>query len=269
MGRKWVCGMIEARNIRKMFTRNVLIDGKKKSVREEFFAVDDISLKAENGQIIGILGPNGAGKTTLLRILGTLMQPTSGEILIRNKQGEFETDPVKMKQNIGYLSGNTKLYHRLSSREMLSMLGEVYGLDQNVCNRRIEHIFQVLDMDSFGDNRIEKLSTGQTQRANIARCLIHDPDLYIFDEPTLGLDVISADAIVNFMKEQKKQKKTVLYSTHYLEEAQFLCDNIYMIYQGRIVRSGSPERILEETKTGNLRDAFHIVMEEVKGEEEK
>lgn len=262
--RECIQGMIEARNIKKMFTRNVLVGGKKKSMREEFYAVDGISIKADAGQIVGILGPNGAGKTTLLRILGTLMQPTEGEVLIRNKAGEYEKDPVMMKQNIGYLSGNTKLYHRLSTREMLKMLGEVYGLNKELCTERIAHIFDVLDMESFGDNRIEKLSTGQTQRANIARCLIHDPDLYIFDEPTLGLDVISADAIVNFMKEQKKHGKTVLYSTHYLEEAQFLCDHIYMIYQGKIVRKGSPGQILEETGTNNLRDAFHIVMDEVK-----
>lgn len=265
--------MIEAKHIKKMFTRNVLEEtekkrgnlAKKKSVKEEFYAVNDISLEAKAGEIVGILGPNGAGKTTLLRILGTLMEPTEGEVFIKNKQGKYETDPVKMKQNIGYLSGNTKLYHRLSTREMLSMLGEIYGMSREECSRQIEKIFSVLDMESFGDNRIEKLSTGQTQRANIARCLIHDPDLYIFDEPTLGLDILSADAIVNFMKSQKERGKTVLYSTHYLEEAQFLCDRIYMIYQGRIVTTGSPEKIMKDTETNNLRDAFHVLMNQVKG----
>ena len=263
--------MIEAKNIKKMFTRNVLqedgrLGAKKKSVKEEFFAVDDITIEAKKGEIVGILGPNGAGKTTLLRILGTLMEPTEGEVLIKNKQDQYETDPVLMKQNIGYLSGNTKLYHRLSTREMLSMLGEIYGMSRSECDKQINEIFTVLDMESFGDNRIERLSTGQTQRANIARCLIHDPDLYIFDEPTLGLDILSADAIVNFMKSQKERGKTVLYSTHYLEEAQFLCDRIYMIYQGKIVKTGSPEQVMQETGTNNLRDAFHIVMDEVKGE---
>lgn len=258
--------MIEAKHIKKQFTRTVLEEdekkmlGKKKSVKEEFFAVDDISIKAERGQIVGILGPNGAGKTTLLRILGTLMEPTEGEVLIRNKEDEYVTDPVEMKRNIGYLSGNTKLYHRLSTREMLMMLGEIYGMSKEECEERIRQIFEVLNMESFGDNRIERLSTGQTQRANIARCLIHNPDLYIFDEPTLGLDIISADAIVGFMKEQKKIGKTVLYSTHYLEEAQFLCDNIYMIYKGKIVMTGSPEEIMTKTETNNLRDAFHVIM---------
>ena len=146
---------------------------------------------------------------------------------------------------------------------MLYMLGEIYGIEKSEVEKRIEEICSILNMESFIDNRIEKLSTGQTQRASIARCLIHDPDIYIFDEPTLGLDILSADAIVNFMKEQKQRGKTVLYSTHYLEEAQFLCDRILMIYQGKIVRVGSPAEILNECQTDNLRDAFHYVMKEV------
>jgi sodium transport system ATP-binding protein len=115
-------------------------------------------------------------------------------------------------------------------------------------------------MSSFIDNCIERLSTGQTQRASIARCLIHDPSIYIFDEPTLGLDIVSADAIVDFMKGQKEKGKTVLYSTHYLEEAQFLCDRILMINEGRIVAEGTPAGLMERTGTGNLREAFHKIL---------
>jgi hypothetical protein len=166
------------------------------------------------------------------------------------------TDPVQIKQNIGYLSGNTKLYHRLSTREMLRMLGEIYEMPKEAVEKRIEEIVQVLDMGAFIDNRIEKLSTGQTQRASIARCLIHSPAIYIFDEPTLGLDILSADAIVTFMKQQKEAGKTVLYSTHYLEEAQFLCDRIIMIDKGKIMIEGSPAEIMEQTQTRTLREAF-------------
>ncbi len=263
--------MIIADNLCKQFERTVLSEeqkglggkGKKKGKKESFYAVDHISFQVEKGEILGILGPNGAGKTTLLRMLGTLMEPTDGTVYIENKDGEKVTDPVQLKKAIGYLSGNTKLYHRMSTREMLYMLGEIYEIEKSEVEKRIEEISRVLDMESFMDNRIEKLSTGQTQRASIARCLIHDPDIYIFDEPTLGLDILSADAIVSFMKEQKQRGKTVLYSTHYLEEAQFLCDRILMIYQGKIVREGSPAEILNECQTDNLRDAFHCVMKEV------
>lgn len=257
--------MITVENLTKKFTRTVQPDAaesgqakqkKKQTQKEEFYAVDHISFSVTQGEIVGILGPNGAGKTTLLRMLGTLMEPTEGRVILTDETGKQMTDPVQIKQNIGYLSGNTKLYHRLSTREMLCMLGEIYGMPKEAVEKRIEEIIQVLDMGAFIDNRIEKLSTGQTQRASIARCLIHSPAIYIFDEPTLGLDILSADAIVTFMKQQKEAGKTVLYSTHYLEEAQFLCDRIIMIDKGKIMIEGSPAEIMEKTQTGSLREAF-------------
>lgn len=264
--------MIIADDLCKQFERTVLSGSakttfgkkqKKTGKKETFYAVNHVSFSVEQGEILGILGPNGAGKTTLLRMLGSLMEPTQGKVSIKNKEGEILTDPVDLKKSIGYLSGNTRLYHRMSTREMLYMLAEIYGIAKTEAEERIARISEVLDMESFIDNRIEKLSTGQTQRASIARCLIHEPDIYIFDEPTLGLDILSADAIVSFMKEQKERGKTVLYSTHYLEEAQFLCDRILMIYQGKVVREGSPEEIMEACGAQNLREAFHFVMKEV------
>lgn len=249
--------MITVENLTKKFTRTGQAKHRKKQTKkEEFYAVDHISFSVTQGEIVGILGPNGAGKTTLLRMLGTLMEPTEGRVILTDEAGNQMTDPVQIKQNIGYLSGNTKLYHRLSTREMLRMLGEIYEMPKEAVEKRIEEIVQVLDMGAFIDNRIEKLSTGQTQRASIARCLIHSPAIYIFDEPTLGLDILSADAIVTFMKQQKEAGKTVLYSTHYLEEAQFLCDRIIMIDKGKIMIEGSPAEIMEQTQTRTLREAF-------------
>jgi len=264
--------MIRAENLSKVFVKSLIEDdkqkktkfsllGKGKEVKKEFYAVNHLNFEIKKGEIVGILGPNGAGKTTLLRMLGKLMEPTEGCVVIEDEEGNPITDTVLMKKQIGYLSGNTKLYRRFSTREMLQMLGEIYGLSSEECEKRINEIFQVLDMEGFGDNQIDKLSTGQMQRASIARCLIHDPEIYIFDEPTLGLDIISADAIVQFMKGQKKLGKTVLYSTHYLEEAQYMCDRILMIYSGEIVEQGSPEEIMERHAVTNLRDAFHKIME--------
>ena len=118
-------------------------------------------------------------------------------------------------------------------------------------------------MDAFLDNRIEKLSTGQTQRASIARCLVHDPQVYIFDEPTLGLDIISSAAIIDFMKRERERGKTVLYSTHYMEEAEYLCDRIVLIHQGKIIREGPPAELKERTKKDSLRDVFSgLILEE-------
>ncbi len=180
----------------------------------------------------------------------------------------FPSALLDKKKYIGYLSGNTKLYNRFSTREMLKILANVYGMGKEETDKRIEFIEEVLEMGNFIDNRIEKLSTGQTQRANIARCLIHSPEIYIFDEPTLGLDVISSDAIVNFMKKEKEEGKTVLYSTHYMEEAQYLCDHIFMIYKGKRIAYGTPAQLMEETGTDNLRDTFKALIKKEGGSDE-
>jgi len=252
--------MIRATNLCKQFEQSIK-EGKK-TRKVEFLAVDHASLYAKEGEIVGILGPNGAGKTTLLRMLGMLMTPTEGELELTDASGNLITDVTGKKGTIGYLSNNTKLYPRFSIREYLHFLGELYDHSEAEIEARIGHIFEVLDMESFGDNRIDKLSTGQTQRASIARCLMADPQLYILDEPTLGLDILSADAIIRFMQEQKESGKTVLYSTHYLEEAEVLCDRIYMICKGKIVAHGTPAELKAQTQTDTLRKAFHAIYDE-------
>lgn len=248
--------MIEARELTKQFVRTL-----KKGKKEQFFAVDHVSFVAKQGEILGILGPNGAGKTTLLRMLGSLMEPTEGMVVVTDKDGRQMTAKSDLKRHIGYLSENTKLYGRFTVREMLAIFGELYGFTVGECNVKINWICDLLDMEEFIDNRIEKLSTGQKQRTSIARCLIHDPDIYIFDEPTLGLDIISSKAIIDFMKQEKERGKSVLYSTHYMEEAEFLCDRIVMINKGHIMAVGTPQELKEQTGTGNLRDTFFAFME--------
>ncbi len=251
--------MIEAEALCKQFERSVRRG--RRTVKEPFLAVDHISLQARPGEIVGILGPNGAGKTTLLRMLGRLMTPTGGSIRLTDADGRVIEGEARQKAAIGYLSGNTKLYPRFSIREYLRFLGELYGLDREQIRDRTEEISRVLNMEGFLDNRIEKLSTGQTQRASIARCLMADPQNYILDEPTLGLDVLSAEAVIRFMREQKDRGKTVLYSTHYLEEAQLLCDRICMICDGRIAAQGTPADLMRQTGKDSLREAFHAVYE--------
>lgn len=248
--RKGNCDMIKADHLVKTFIRN-----EKKNKKSEIKAVDDISLTVKEGEIVGILGPNGAGKTTLLRMMSKLMRPTGGQVSIRIGETEV-TDETEIKRHIGYLSNNTKLYGRLSTRELLQMLGTIYGIREETVEERVGQISRILSMESFLDNRIEKLSTGQTQRASIARCLVHDPQVYIFDEPTLGLDIISSAAIIDFMKRERERGKTVLYSTHYMEEAEYLCDRIAMIHHGRIISEGTPEELKTKTGKESLRDVF-------------
>ena len=272
--------MIQGVDLCKRFRRTITQkDGKnssksKKLIREknvDFFAVNHVNIEANAGEVLGLLGPNGAGKTTLLRMLGCLMEPTSGQVIINDRENNIIAKNEDMKLRIGYLSGNTKLYHRFSCRELLSIMGEIYGLEKSVVNERIERICSILKMEEFIDNRIERLSTGQTQRANISRCLIHEPDIYIFDEPTLGLDIISSQAIIEFMKNEKERGKTIIYSTHYMEEAQYLCDRIVMMHQGQIIDQGSPEELMRKTETDNLRDTFQTIIkkrEEIKASDE-
>lgn len=242
--------MLVADNLVKVFVKN-----EKRGRKTEFNAVDGISIQVAEGEIVGILGANGAGKTTLLRMLGGLMKPTSGEVAFL-LDGEQLLDELKIKGQIGYLSSNTKLYGRLSTRELLSMIGNIHGLENSEIEKRIDEISDVLNMGDFIDNRIEKLSTGQTQRASISRCLIHNPKMYIFDEPTLGLDIISSSAIIEFMKKEKKSGKGVVYSTHYMEEAEYLCDRIVMIDKGKIVKMGTLDELKMETGKENLREIF-------------
>lgn len=252
--------MIAAKELTKQFVRTV-----KKGKKEEFYAVDHVSFEAKDGEILGILGPNGAGKTTLLRMLGCLMEATEGEVTITDKDGTEITDKESLKGKIGYLSENTKLYGRFSVRELLTLFAELYGFSKEEIEEKIQAICDLLKMEEFIDNRIEKLSTGQKQRTSIARCLIHNPDIYIFDEPTLGLDVISSKAIIDFMKQERERGKTVLYSTHYMEEAEFMCDRIVMINKGNIIASGTPQELKDETETTNLRDAFFAYIEGAEG----
>lgn len=245
--------MLEVKDLKKKFTKQ-----EKNKKTHEFYANNGISFKANDGTIIGILGPNGAGKTTLLRMVGGILEPTSGTISFDGLN--YEQNELEIKRSIAYLSGNTKIYNTISCYELLKMCADIYGVDKNIIEERIKEISDKLNMHEFLYNKIANLSTGQVQRVNIARCLIHNPKYYILDEATSGLDIISSQIILNFIKEEKQKGKTILYSTHYMEEAENICDYCFMINKGVIVKEGTPDKIKKDTKTSNLRDAFFSVI---------
>ena len=245
--------MIEVKNVKKKF-----IKWNEKKQKTEFYANKGISLEAHDGEIVGILGPNGAGKTTLLRMIAGILNPTEGEIFFDKKN--YQENEIEIKKQIAYLSGNTKIYNSLSAYELLKMCCEFYDVDPDKIEKRIKEVSETLNMQDFLYNRIENLSTGQTQRVNIARCLIHDPKYYILDEATSGLDVISSQIILDFIKKEKARGKTILYSTHYMEEAENICDLVLMINKGYIIKEGTPADIRKSTKTTNLRDAFFALI---------
>ena len=247
--------LIEIKNISKEFIK-VDESGKKVS----FYADDDISFEVHDGEILGLLGPNGAGKTTLLRMIAGIMRPTSGEIIIGDKK--YDKDAITLKKNISFLSGNTKLYKDISPVELLKMCAGYYGMDKDIIDKRINEVVKRFDMDSFKNQRIGNLSTGQVQRVGVARCVLHDPHYYILDEATSGLDIISSQVILDFIKEEKDKNKCIIYSTHYMEEAENICDRVVLIDKGKIIAIGTPKEIEERTNTTNIRDAFFQLIKE-------
>ncbi len=220
----------------------------------DFYALKDVSFSVEKGEIFGLLGPNGAGKTTMLRILSTIMTQTEGHVSVNG----FDSlkKPEALKQSIGFLSGNTKLYKKLTPVETMRFFGSFYGIDKSVLESRIEEILHRLDMESFKNRVIEKLSTGQVQKTSIARCMIHDPQVYILDEPTLGLDILTSRSIIDFIKSEKSNGKTIIFSTHYMEEADSLCDRIGLIHKGHLIQTGTIDKLKADTGKQNIRDIF-------------
>ena len=245
--------MLEVRNVTKKFVKK-----NKNSQSEEFLADNDISFTAKEGEVVGIIGPNGAGKTTLLRMIAGIMEPTSGEVLIDSKT--HQEDMIGIKKKIAFLSGNTKLYKDISPYELLEMTGSYYEVDKKTLEKRIKAIVKKFNMESFLHQKIATLSTGQYQRTSIARCLVHNPEYYILDEATSGLDVISSKSILDFIKEVKEENKCIIYSTHYMEEAENICDKIVMINKGKVIAQGTPTEICKKTKTTNLRDSFFALI---------
>ncbi|MBU1318730.1 MAG: ATP-binding cassette domain-containing protein [candidate division Zixibacteria bacterium] len=237
--------MIIAKDLCKTFK-----DKKRGTVR----AVDNVSFECKNGEVFGLLGPNGAGKTTTLRLLSTSLKPTSGTATICGT--DAKTQPEKVRSLIGFLSGNTGLYGRLTAREMVAYFGKLYSMTKPEIDKRIDILFTMLDMHDFADGRNDKLSSGMKQKVSIARSVIHDPPVMIFDEPTTGLDVMSSRTIVKFIRQCRDAGKCVIFSTHIMSEAMRLCDRVAIIHNGRIFADSTPTDLLAQTGTDNLEDAF-------------
>ena len=251
--------MIEVKNVSKVFTKQV-----SKKEKKEFKADDNISFSAKEGEIVGILGPNGAGKTTLLRMIAGIMTPTSGDVIIDDLN--YKKNPIEIKKKISFLSGNTKLYKDISPYELLKMCGEYYDMEASAIEERIKLISEQFNLEKFLHQKIGNLSTGQGQRVGIARCIIHDPKYYILDEATSGLDIISSQVILEFVKKERDNGKCILYSTHYMEEAENICDRVILVHEGKIIKTGTPDQIEKDTNTSNLRDAFFALIGGVSNE---
>ena len=238
--------MIEARNLTKVFH-----DKKRGEIR----AVDDVSFTCRPGRIYGLLGANGAGKTTTLRLLATLLRPTAGSATVAG----FDTvaQPERVRASVGFLATSTALYGRLTARETIAYFGRLNGLDRRGGRRaRTRQLADELDLHEFLDRRVEKFSTGMKQKTSIARTLVHDPAVLIFDEPTIGLDVMTARNIVRFVRDCRDRGKTVIYSTHVMSEVEKLCDMIGIIHHGRLVAEGSLEQLRQRYGDSDMEEIF-------------
>jgi len=243
--------MIEAHNLTKIFR-----DKKRGEIR----AVDDVSFRAAPGQIYGLLGANGAGKTTTLRLLATLLKPTSGSATVAGF--DVTAQPENVRANVGFLAASTALYGRLTARETITYFGRLNGLADAEIAARIRRLADELEMHDFLDRRVEKFSTGMKQKTSIARTLIHDPAVLVFDEPTLGLDVMAARNIVRFVRECRARGKTVIYSTHIMSEVEKLCDVVGIIHGGRLLAEGSVTGLRERYGESDLEEIFIKVIGE-------
>lgn len=250
---RWIL-LIQINELTKVYklTKKQMME--KKTKKNMVKAVDNLSLTAKPGEIYGLLGPNGAGKTTVLRCVASLLKPTGGDIKVNG----FDTvkDSQNVRKVIGFLTNEIKLDPQFSPRYMFGFFGRLHGLDEDAIEERREKLFDYFGIKDFQDKKIEELSSGMKQKASLAVSLVHDPDVIIFDEPTNGLDIITARNVTDYLKLLRDEGKTVIISTHIMTEAEKLCDRIGIIISGVLAMEGTLAEILERTSTKELEDAF-------------
>jgi sodium transport system ATP-binding protein len=221
-------GMIQVDNLTKAF-RDLR--------RGQVLAVDHLSFEARQGEIFGLLGPNGAGKTTAMRILCTVLRPSGGSARVAGY--DVATQAGEVRRHIGFMSANTAIYDRMSAWELIEYFGRLYGMPDEALRARMEEVFATLHMNDFRDVLGAKMSTGMRQKVSIARAIIHDPPVLVFDEPTLGLDVLVARAVLENIERLRALGKCVLFSTHIMREVERLCDRVAIVSRGRIQACGT------------------------------
>jgi sodium transport system ATP-binding protein len=221
---------------------------------EPVLAVDDVSFTAAPGEIFGLLGPNGAGKTTTLRMLCTVLKPTGG--IARVAGFDVVQRPAEVRHHIGFLSANTGVYDRMTAREMVEYYGRLHGLDAERLHQRTSELFDTLQMHAFADVPGSKMSTGMKQKVSIARALVHDPPVLIFDEPTAGLDVLVQRAVLQNIAALRRQGKCIIFSTHHMREAERLCDRVAIMDRGRILAMGTQDELRRAFNQPDLEELF-------------
>jgi sodium transport system ATP-binding protein len=242
--------VIQLTDIYKTF----VVKDKKTRASKRIEAVRGISLKVEPGEIYGLLGPNGAGKSTTLRMIAGLMQPNSGTIQVCGV--DTREQPEKARALVGYLSTDLSVYNRFTPRELLKLFGEFQGVEAKVAERRGMHLLEKLALADFADVRMEGFSGGQKQKVSIARALLHDPKVVIFDEPTTGLDVLTAKTVLDLLRIMKSEGRSVIVSTHVMPMVEAICDRVGIIFDGKLHGDAPPRDMLTKWKVATLDEVF-------------
>lgn len=217
-------------------------------------AVDHLSFEVPPGEVYGLLGPNGAGKTTTLRMVLGLLTPTSGDVEILGYRVSEHADEVK--RQIGLVSASAGLYQWLTPREILEFFAGGYGLAPEQVQRQVERLADLMDLRRFLDRRSATLSTGQKQRVNLARALVHDPPVVLLDEPTRGLDVVGSQVVFDFVNTLRSEGKAIVVCTHQLDEAERLCDRFGLLFRGRLRYEGTLQDLREQTQRATIVEMF-------------
>ena len=255
--------MIEVQDLVKEFklTRKIRKEmGTEFKNKKSLRAVDKISFTCQPGRIFALVGPNGAGKTTILRMIATMLKPTSGTIEVGGY--DCQKNPQRVREKIGFMTDQTALYDRLTPYEMVKYIADLHGMDASVFKSRKDKIFDMLNIHEFANRRIARLSSGMKQKTSIARTIIHDPDVLVFDEPTTGLDVMTSRAIITLIRSCKEKGKTVIFSSHRMGEVEQISDDIAIIYKGSLFFNGELDQFKSEMTHETFEDEFiHMVGE--------
>lgn len=253
--------ILVANNLRKSFklsAKQRKLEKTDVTVKE---AVKDLSFTAYKGEIFGLLGPNGAGKTTTLRMLATLIKPDSGDAFIEGKS--ILADCKEVRRRIGFLTSELKLEDFFTPDYLFDFFGSLYGVDKTELANRKRTLFSRFGIDRFAEVKFGNLSTGMKQKVSLVVSIVHDPELVIFDEPTNGLDVITAKVVTDFLEELRRDGKTIILSTHIFSLVEKLCDRVGIIIDGRMIKLDTLENL---TREANLEETFFAVYNEVTGE---
>ncbi len=222
-------------------------------------AVRDVSFAVAPGEVFGLLGANGAGKTSTLRTVATILSPTRGDCLIDGVS--ITADPEQARRRMGYLSGETRLYERLTPREIVTYFGEFFDMPRSQAAQRRDALIRDLAMEEYADRHCGELSTGRKQMVSIARALVHDPKVLVLDEPTVGLDVFASRRVLEIIRRLADEGRAVLFSTHIMSEVEKICDRVAVIHKGAILTEGTVEEIMKRCDCRTFEEAFFSLVE--------